>query len=288
MILTCPECATSYFVDESRIPAEGRKVRCSTCGHRWVTGPDGQAIATEGPEAEFEPQEESIAAEEAEPDIAAVEPEPAPIIAPLGGSLADSRRGRSEERQRSPLVWAGVAAVVAALIAGVVVFREQIVRAWPGAAPVYAGLGLELAGGGLVLERDVKAQPAFLAGRPALSVSGAIYNPRSVPVDSPPLRVTLFDGSGEPVAAKIARPADASIPAKARRHYAITLVDPPASAQDLEVRFEGREHGERATSPVSARPAAPAAQEAPAEPTPATPAPSSHQPLSPAATAEHG
>ena len=35
MILTCPECATSYFVDDSKIPEAGREVRCASCGARW-------------------------------------------------------------------------------------------------------------------------------------------------------------------------------------------------------------------------------------------------------------
>ena len=59
MILTCPECATSYFVDDARIPAEGRRVRCSSCGHRWTAGPDGPIpdvpeieVATPPPEPE--------------------------------------------------------------------------------------------------------------------------------------------------------------------------------------------------------------------------------------------
>ena len=38
MILTCPECATSYFVDDSKVPA-GRQVKCSNCGARWVAQP---------------------------------------------------------------------------------------------------------------------------------------------------------------------------------------------------------------------------------------------------------
>ena len=36
MILTCPECATSYFVDDAKIPAAGRSVKCSSCDARWI------------------------------------------------------------------------------------------------------------------------------------------------------------------------------------------------------------------------------------------------------------
>src|ERR1700759_947441 len=41
MILTCPECATSYFVDDARVPPAGRKVKCSHCGANWVAQPEG-------------------------------------------------------------------------------------------------------------------------------------------------------------------------------------------------------------------------------------------------------
>src|SRR6201746_784556 len=41
MILTCPECATSYFVDDSRIAAAGRTGKCSNCGARRTARPAG-------------------------------------------------------------------------------------------------------------------------------------------------------------------------------------------------------------------------------------------------------
>ena len=291
MILTCPECATSYFVDEARIPASGRKVRCSTCGHRWVTGPDGQVIEPEPPEATPEPEPPPLESYDIESDVVTVEPEPAPLVAPITPRAAGPRKGRGEGRASSALMWAGAAGLVAALIAGLVVFREQVVRALPSSSAAYAALGLELAGGGLVLE-GVKAQPAFLAGRPVLSVTGAIRNPRDEALDAPPVRVTLFDKSGKAVSAKIARPADAAIPAKARRHFNITLLDPPASARDLEVRFEGKGQGKGATAQAEPRPAAAGAahgQNVPPASAPAEAAPHGEgaAPPSPAA-AEHG
>ncbi|WP_299906083.1 zinc-ribbon domain-containing protein [uncultured Paracoccus sp.] len=33
--LTCPECGAEYRVDATAIPADGRDVECSSCGHGW-------------------------------------------------------------------------------------------------------------------------------------------------------------------------------------------------------------------------------------------------------------
>lgn len=39
MIITCPECDTSYSVDDNVIPSKGRKVQCASCGNTWVSNP---------------------------------------------------------------------------------------------------------------------------------------------------------------------------------------------------------------------------------------------------------
>jgi predicted Zn finger-like uncharacterized protein len=286
MILTCPECATSYFVDDGRIPSHGRRVKCTSCHHRWMAGPDGPIAEVPAFEPEPPVEIEAPRFTTLEEDLAAttfVEEEPAPVRRPVAA------KARSDGRS-SVLVWAGAATLAAALIAGVIVFREQVVRIWPKSSVAYAGLGLEVAGGGLVLEQ-VHVQPAFLAGRPVLSVTGAIRNVRDVPVDSPPVRLTLLNRAGQAVAAKIARPADPSIPARAKRHFAITLLDPPATARDLEVRFDSAALGKSVAhrietlSPALAPAAAAPTETHAVEAQPIVPEPGQ---LSPAAATEHG
>jgi predicted Zn finger-like uncharacterized protein len=282
MILTCPECATSYFVEDGRIPPTGRRVRCSSCGHRWLAGPEGPIAEPRAPRAAA-PESAAIEEPQAAPlhdDIEAAPVEAAPFSAPpLRRSAAHGALTRRSQGRSSVLVWAGAAVLAAALIAGVIVFREQIVRLWPKSSEAFAGLGLPVEGGGLVLEQ-IHAQPTFVGGRPVLSVTGAIHNVRDAPVNAPPVRLTLLNRAGQPVAAKIARPLDATIPPRGRRHFLVTMLDPPATARDLEVRFETgvgspvrAAESVLAPGPAPRLPAAASAAPASAKPAPAAPPP---------------
>src|SRR5271170_5437145 len=44
MILTCPECATGYFVEDGQISGPGRTVRCAACGARWTATPEERPL----------------------------------------------------------------------------------------------------------------------------------------------------------------------------------------------------------------------------------------------------
>lgn len=234
----------------------------------------------------FAPEPEPVVA--AEPaDLEVVPADEPPLVAPIARPAA-TRRPAPGDSRGGALVWVGAAAVAVALIAGALIFREQVVRLWPKSSAAYAGLGFDVRGGGLVLEQ-VQVKPAFLAGRPVLAVTGAIRNVRDVPVEAPPVRLTLLNRAGQPVAAKIARPADATIPGGAKRRFSVTMLDPPATARELEVRFESGASNKHAVTAVTApTPALPpigprASDEHPIDTTPVPPAE-----LSPAAATEHG
>ena len=231
MILTCPECATSYFVDDSRIAAGGRTVKCSNCGARWMATP-------EGPQASAARKAESPPAVAPVPTTAAPD-EPA-ADQPVETHLRPRPRPRpapapKREANGKVMVWAISAVVVALLIGGAIIFRAKIVQVFPASQAAYAGLGMPVSN--LAIEQ-VRADSAFQGGRPVLAVTGQIRNLRAAPADSPALRVRLLDRLGKPVAVKIARPINSAVPAHAVRHFAISIVDPPAGAHDLDVSFD--------------------------------------------------
>jgi predicted Zn finger-like uncharacterized protein len=82
MILTCPACATSYFIPDDALGANGRKVRCKSCGEVWRASPD-------------EPLELSVAPE---PRVISA-PEPEAVAERLGARLEAEGDRRLEAEQ---------------------------------------------------------------------------------------------------------------------------------------------------------------------------------------------
>ena len=84
MILTCPDCATRYFVDDAKLGGAGKTVRCAACGTRWT--------ARAEPEAELEltniPEIGTVAAE---PALA-----PAEEVRPFPEALPKAYRAKVE------------------------------------------------------------------------------------------------------------------------------------------------------------------------------------------------
>jgi len=282
MILTCPECATSYFVDESKIPPEGRLVKCAACGARWTAEPEPEPAA----EPEAEPDELTFEARP-EPEEVAAEPVEGPAEDVLTGEdLPKVFRAKADETRRvreaaaTGIIWAGMAAAFVVLLALAIVFRVDVVRLWPRAAGAYASVGLPVNSLGLTIE-GVTAEPSLQEGHAALSVSGMIRNIEGRAIVTPPLRISLLNKEGKPLATKIARAADPRIPPGETRHFALVMLDPPATASDLEIAFDpdAPAHG-KATAPAPKAAHAEPTLRGPAEPhAPPTPEPVEAKPL---------
>ena len=251
MILTCPECATSYFVDDGRVPPEGRVVKCSSCSARWRATPQA------------EPEPEPNVAPAPHPEVTAQRMEPPAqaaansigdldIVTPPAREAKPKAVATKKSRAGVVAILLGLAASLVLAVGGAILFRDAVARAIPGAATAYAAIGLPVGRDGLVIEA-VATKAAFQGGRPVLSVTGSIHNTRGETTHAPILRVSLLDHEGKPIAARLARPLNAAIPGGARRYFAIAIADPPAGSRELEVTFD---EGTEAPTPAHGEPAA--------------------------------
>lgn len=275
MILTCPECATRYFIDGGAIGFSGRTVRCSSCNAAWhVYPPDDE----EPLELSSQPEADDGDGETNADEPPAEEPSLADLPA---AELPGAFRAKAEEKRRvrqaaaHGAVWAGVAAGLALTLGLLAVFRADVVKAWPKSASAYAAVGLPVNTVGLTIE-GVEAQPGLEDGRAAVVVTGALRNIQDHPVTAPALRINLLNKTGRTVQGKIAAPADPTIPPGETRHFTIALLDPPSSATDVEVVFDMARR--QAVNPT-ARAKAPTAAQLRAAPPPPRPEPVEAKPI---------
>src|SRR5688572_11202943 len=101
MILTCPECATSYFVDDLKIPRGGRMVKCTSCSARWRAYQDRAEPEAAVPE-----------------DDLLIEPAPRPPAGPdddlefVAAPVAPVRKPPKKKSSPVAMIAAGVAAAL--------------------------------------------------------------------------------------------------------------------------------------------------------------------------------
>lgn len=227
MILTCPECATRYFVEDSRLAGDGRTVRCASCKSSW------HAVAGEPLELTNSETEGALARE----TLAFKPDEPTGVVAadvPKVFRAKIQAREKVKEAATAGAVWAGMVSVFAAILAGAYVFRVDVVKLYPKAAGAYALANVPVNPTGLEFER-VKAEPST-AGLASIVVTGQVRNVEDAATTPPPMRVFLLD-NGKRMASQVIRlPAKAIAPGKAVA-FTASLPDPHAKADDVAVEF---------------------------------------------------
>ena len=232
MILTCPECASRYFVDDARIGPEGRKVRCASCSHAWRAVPQPPEPLT----AMVEPASFSPTAD-AEPTVAPVK---------LRGARADvSSRLRNEAVEKRKTreaaavgaVWAVLGAGFLIVALGAAIFRTDVVRILPATAGAYAFVRMPVNPTGLAIEA-VQGGPGLQDGRAALTVKGVERNVETHPRESAPLRISLLDKGGHKLASQVqGPPAGGLIQPGETRPFSLSFLDPPMQAAAFQVEF---------------------------------------------------
>lgn len=265
MILTCPQCATSYFVPDEAMGASGRRVRCQSCANTWHAAPEEPLdlvattaeIAGVAPAAGFGKRDDA-------PESLAETPAP---------ELPKAYRARAEQQRRlrraaaHGAVWAGLGSGFAALLIAGWLFRVDVVEMYPRAAAAYAFVGSPVNPTGLEFEAvNARASP----NNPGMVlISGAVRNVRDREIVSPSIRVALLNASGREIGHQVV-PVHAApvLPGKVLG-FAALAPDPNGRAADIGVTFVLDE----AEPPSAPAPVAPAARRpAPAAPLASAPA----------------
>lgn len=227
MILTCPECASRYFVDDARIGPEGRKVRCASCGHAWREVPAPSATAGEA----------RPVAPPAETDVEPIKLRGvrADVSSRLREEAAEKRKTR--EAAAVGVVWAVLGAGFLVLALGAAIFRTDVVRLLPATAGAYAFVRMPVNPIGLAIEA-LQSRPGLQNGRAALIVKGVERNVETHPRDAAPVQIALLDKAGRKLVSQVVgAPAGGPIQPGETRAFSLSFLDPPMQAAALQVEF---------------------------------------------------
>ncbi len=244
MILTCPECATSYFVPDESVGPTGRRVRCQSCAHTWRAPPHDEPL--------------ELTAKAGEPDAAAfgkrddltqsLAEAPAP-------ELPKAFRARAEQQRRMRRaaavggVWAGLACLFVGLLGAAWLFRVQVVEMYPRSAAAYAAVGAPVNPVGLEFA-SVRARPAPNDHGQVL-VSGALRNVRKHAVTPPVVRIALLDAEGREIGHQMLTVPGPAIAPGAVLGFATLAPDPEARVADIGVAFDLSARPQPAPAPVA-------------------------------------
>ena len=232
MILTCPECATSYFVPDDRLGPTGRRVRCQSCAHTWRATPHDEPL--------------ELTAKAGEPESAAFgkrdDLTPESLAEAPVPELPKAFRARAEQQRRMRRaaavggVWAGLACLFVGLLGAAWLFRVQVVEMYPRSAAAYAAVGAPVNPVGLEFA-SVRARPAPNDHGQVL-VSGALRNVRKHAVTPPVVRIALLDAEGREIGHQMLTVPGPAIAPGAVLGFATLAPDPQARVADIGVAFD--------------------------------------------------
>jgi hypothetical protein len=151
----------------------------------------------------------------------------------LGASSAEAKPKRMLRAR--PWAWALVFFAVWGLLVG---GRAQIVRLAPGAAPLYAALGLGVNLRQMAIEK-VTSRLADEDGRQILIVEGNIRNLAEAPRPAPRMRLSVLDATGREIYFWTAAPPKARLAVGETAQFRARLAAPPKEGSDVRVRFAG-------------------------------------------------
>ncbi len=141
--------------------------------------------------------------------------------------------------------WLALAAAVALVVGGGLIWRAEIVALWPPSLRLYTHLGLapEAALRPVLILRGVTYANEREGNDTLLVVSGEVTNPGKEPRKIPPIRVALRDRQQNVLRSWIVDLPVTDLAPGASTSFTSRLRSPPAEAKDLEVSLQPQPEG---------------------------------------------
>ena len=213
MIVTCPNCSAQYRIESAAIGERGRMVSCANCRHRWFVDP-----------------------EHSRAEQAAASSSPAPLpSAPQHHEAAGSVRRGSRS---SALGWI-VLIVLALLVAGALLARDQIATMWPQTAGIFRLAGLSVTIDPGLEVRSVTSAENEENGVKVLVVTGEVVNTTDYAKTVPPVHVSILDNDRQELVSEVVMVEPAILEARATVRFETRIQDVPPEARHTAVRLEG-------------------------------------------------
>ncbi len=226
MILSCPNCATQYAIDEAQLGPGGRTVRCAACKTTW------RAERVEAP----------IELAVAPP------PEPTPVKAQdlktvKAKTLPKSYRALQDYKKRmkaiaaQSLVWGTLAAGFALVLTCGYFLRANVVQLFPRAAGAYAMVGAPVNATHLQIISQT-GDKHIKGGRFVVTVTAEVRNLSDQPVPVPPMKVKLLDGTLQQFDTAIMPAPGLVMDPHATRTLVFDVPDPKDMSARLDLNFD--------------------------------------------------
>ncbi|WP_084420712.1 MJ0042-type zinc finger domain-containing protein [Henriciella litoralis] len=208
MILTCPNCETQYFADDSTIGESGRSVKCAACDNTWFVDPKGEALAA------------------------------GRVTGGAHEAYREKVRARREKASRSVAViaWVVVGSVFAGILAGGLLFRDRVVEVWPQSASAFDAIGLEVNRFGMTFT-ETEAERFLEGTTPVLEITGEVKNVTGSVRTAPLIRVVMLDEKGVEIGESFATVSPDNIAAGDTGKFVTRVENPPYEAFELELQL---------------------------------------------------
>jgi predicted Zn finger-like uncharacterized protein len=201
------------------------------------SGKDDAAVA-EAPPLVPDVDVAASAEPEGEAEGATIDADPGDDEAFVRQRAARREREAQRRRMRRPS-WSTVILTLMVIIAGILAFRVQVVRAMPQTASLFAEIGLPVNLRGLVFHQ-VAVEKAQTDGVEVLIVKGEVVNVTRRLIEVPRLRFSLRDAAGAEVYHWTALPGQSMLGPGDVLLFRTRLASPPPQGQDIVIRFFNR------------------------------------------------